>query len=344
MDINRLQSYEQRSQSTKESFCYNYLIMANKLAISFSFFILLLLLPLLFHPASSAHTKKPSPFDFLQNLQGIRKGDKAKDIIKLKKYLQNYGYLSSHTNNSLNNAHDDDDHFNEQLVSAIKTYQLNFNLKPTGILDSRTVSKMMMPRCGVPDIINGSSWMRSGRTKNHPHTVTRGSKHIHFVSHYAFFSGYPRWPVNKYNLTYAFLPWTPSAAMPPVAKAFQSWSANSHFTFTKIQDYRYADLTISFQRRDHGDGAPFDGRYGILAHAMPPTYGIFHLDGDELWAAGVIPGYVNLESVARHEIGHLLGLMHSSVPSAIMYPVIPDGTFKGLHQDDIQGLRVLYNR
>ncbi|XVE83887.1 hypothetical protein DITRI_Ditri16bG0124300 [Diplodiscus trichospermus] len=109
-------------------------------AISFfSFCTLLFVIPMLFQ-AASAHSKdkKPSPYDFLQHLQGCHKGDKVKDINKLKKYLKNFGYLSYSKNKT--HAHDDDDDFEELLESALKTYQLNFHLNSTGTLDAETVS------------------------------------------------------------------------------------------------------------------------------------------------------------------------------------------------------------
>ena len=75
----------------------------------------------------------------------------------------------------------------------------------------------------------------------------------------------------------------------------------------------------------------------------PPLDGRFHYDADEQWSVGASPGAFDLEIVALHEIGHLLGLDHSLVEGAIMWPSIRSGVTQGLHRDDIDGLKALYN-
>ena len=286
----------------------------------------------------SSKREKPSAFEFIKDLQGCHKGDKVKGVHKLKKYLQQFGYLSySHAKNKTH-AHDDD--FDYLVESAIKTYQTNYHLKATGSLDFETVAEMVKPRCGVADIVNGTSWMRSGKKRHHHH----GHGSLHTVAHYSFFPGSPRWPASKTHLTYAFLSGTPSEARSPVSAAFGQWASSTHFTFAETQDQGSADLTIGFHRRNHGDGAPFDGPGGTVAHAFAPTDGRFHYDFDETWAIGAVPNAFDLETVAVHEIGHLLGLGHSSVQDAIMFPSISHGVTKRLHEDDIQGINALYNR
>ncbi|KAL8550432.1 hypothetical protein ACS0TY_009024 [Phlomoides rotata] len=272
-------------------------------------------------------------WDAFNNLVDCRKGATADGLAKMKKYFQYFGYLnSSYTDFS--------DEFDDFLESAVKTYQINFNLNVTGELDVHTLQHIVQPRCGNPDIVNGTSAMNSG------HHST-----IHTVAHYSFFPNRPRWPPSKSQLTYAFLPENrlSDVVRGVFARAFERWSEVTSLTFAETTSYRGADIKIGFFRESHGDGEPFDGVLGTLAHAFSPPAGLFHLDGDENWVIdgnflnGAPRSAVDLESVAVHEIGHILGLGHSSVGDSIMYPSISSGTRKvELANDDIMGIQELY--
>ena len=130
------------------------------------------------------------------------------------------------------------------------------------------------------------------------------------------------------------------------AKAFQRWAQVTEFTFQEVSGSSPADIVIGFHRGDHNDGKAFDGPQGVLAHATPPASdAIFHFDADENWSENPGPNQMDLESVAVHEIGHLLGLDHNDDPKAdaIMSSGIPSGIAKrDLRADDIQGVRALY--
>ncbi|EPS61169.1 matrixin family protein, partial [Genlisea aurea] len=276
-------------------------------------------------------------WDSFHGLVGCKKGIKAAGIGLMKKYLQYFGYLND-------SYRDFSDEFDENLDAAVRDYQLNFNLGVTGELDESTVDLMAQPRCGNLDVINGTSTMASGKSSD----TFRG---IRNVGRHSFFPNRPRWPPGRDRLTYAFLPENrlPAPTRSAFARAFRRWSAVTPLSFVETEAFEGADIRIAFFRGDHGDGEPFDGLLGTLAHAFSPPSGRFHLDGDENWVVdgdfldATRTSAVDLESVAVHEIGHLLGLGHSSVREAIMYPTIAFGTRKvDLVDDDIAGIQELY--
>ncbi|EYU35921.1 hypothetical protein ABFS82_14G220100 [Erythranthe guttata] len=278
------------------------------------------------HSHNSNAKNHPSPLSAINNLVGVRKGQKAKGLVELKTHLSNLGYMK----NNNNEAKANNDLFDDDLELAIKKYQVFFHLNVNGILDAKTVEHLLLPRCGVADFVN----LNASQFKNEIPTI---------ASHYTFFPGEPKWPPGKTNLTYSFPPGASNEVMQAIKDATQLWAGVTHFKFTYITDYDHADIKISFQVWDHKDGAAFDGRGGILAHAFAPSDGRLHFDGDEVWVDGVVPGKFDLQMVGLHELGHVLGLGHTTDGGAIMTPTLGSGFRKGLGQDDINGIKALYH-
>lgn len=290
-------------------------------------------------PKKMHHHHHHQPFEFIKKLEGCHKGETIEGLHQLKQYLERFGYLSHPYNTTTRN--NDDDSFDDLLESAIISYQHNFHLNATGQLDPATAQQMMTPRCGVTDVVNG----KSGEGRRH-----LGSTHLHAVSRYSFFPNSPRWPLSKTHLTYGFLRQGVQVIdiqnlRSICARAFAKWKAVTHFTFQETQNVDSADIKIGFFAGNHGDNSPFDGRGGVLAHAYAPTAGLFHFDADERWSINPSStNFFDVESVAVHEIGHLLGLHHSTDPNSIMYPTMPAGQKKAtLGADDVQGIQALYN-
>nr|CAD7403544.1 unnamed protein product [Timema cristinae] len=121
--------------------------------------------------------------------------------------------------------------------------------------------------------------------------------------------------------------------------AFNVWAGVTDLSFTQ-KDSGQVHIEIRFEKGEHGDGDPFDGPGGTLAHAYFPVYGgDAHFDDAETWTIQSYRG-TNLFQVAAHEFGHSLGLSHSDVKSALMAPFYRgyEPIFK-LDQDDVQGIQ-----
>ncbi|XP_005300411.2 matrix metalloproteinase-18-like [Chrysemys picta bellii] len=237
--------------------------------------------------------------------------DEDKNIQLVENYLRNFYKLET----------DKQSHFKNKNVNSLteklEEMQAFFGLKVTGKPDVDTLEVMKKPRCGVPDI-----------------------------GQYVLTDGNPKW--ERKDLTYRIVNYTPDMNSADVdkaiQKAFKVWSDVSPLTFKRIYDGN-ADIMMSFEIGDHRDNSPFDGPDGLLAHAFQPGNGIggdVHFDEAESWTKGS-NGY-NLFLVAAHELGHSLGLSHSTDPGALMYPTYSytePNEFR-LPQDDINGVQTVY--
>jgi len=156
------------------------------------------------------------------------------------------------------------------------------------------------------------------------------------------------------NLTYFFQNGTSDIGANDERQAIRDalalWASVTPLTFTEVSNAASADIVILWGIGEHGDGFPFDGVNGVLAHAFfpPPNGGSLagdaHFDDAETWTLSVRSGSsqpIDLVTVAAHEIGHSLGLGHSQVSGALMFPFY-SGSHRFLDQDDVNGIQFLY--
>ncbi|KAM9728212.1 uncharacterized protein ACNS7B_016215 [Menidia menidia] len=205
----------------------------------------------------------------------------------------------------------------DSFEDNLRKMQEFFGLEVTGQLDTNTLEVMARPRCGFTD-----------------------------VTRYAHFDGRPKW--DKTVVTYRITEYTPDLSRGKVdatlAKALKLYSDVIPLDFKQIGSGK-ADIMIMFKAREHGDFAPFDGENGVLAHAFSPGEGHggdTHFDEDENWT--LTSAGANLFLVAAHEFGHALGLAHSQVQTALMYPTYQYVSTEGykLPDDDREGVQAIY--
>ncbi|KAH8270831.1 hypothetical protein KR018_006383 [Drosophila ironensis] len=245
-------------------------------------------------------------------------------------YLMEFGYLPKSKIASLRTG--------EQMKDAIRSLQAFGNIPVTGEIDAKTNWLIRQPRCGVGDHV------AKPRHSSPDNLDDNGGSRVR-----RFVLQGPKW--DKTDLTWSLVNRTmPDAPkiQEMVRRALDVWEKNSKLTFRqKYSDQ--SDIQILFARRQHGDGYQFDGPGQVLAHAFYPGEGRggdAHFDADETWNFDGKSDFsrgTNFLNVALHELGHSLGLGHSSDANAVMFPWYQDNEVDGtLPDDDRNGIQQLY--
>jgi hypothetical protein len=142
--------------------------------------------------------------------------------------------------------------------------------------------------------------------------------------------------------------WMTSQEQNLARTSLQMWSQVSHVHF--IQNPWAPETSIL-----NIGVTPMDGRLNVLGrggYSYTNAGGFWHissgvaaLDATENWdlrvGNGNVPGTVDFFTVMSHEIGHALGLDHSSSPNDVMYPYYM-GARDWLSSGDIQNIQSLY--
>jgi hypothetical protein len=263
---------------------------------------------------------------FSKSFLGLEEGNKSNEVSILQTYLKRFGYLDFEYSQPGYDPsiHGDPCRFETGLFDfktriALEKLQQRSGLQITGDVSTETLGLLQTPRCGVSDqdgyVIDGRRW-------------------------------------EKLDLSYSFRNFSPDLSQGEtkgaIRLAFDIWSQETLLRFREVTMAESPDIVIQFASGDHGDGKPFDGVGGVLAHAFYPPLnegelaGDAHFDEAETWTINLTSG-TDLVTIAAHEFGHSLGLGHSDARDALMYhsPLI-NGPHRFLAPDDMDGITSLY--
>jgi hypothetical protein len=259
--------------------------------------------------------KTIEPFAAIKSARSMSRGQEDPAFKPVQDFLQRFGYLRARTyrENQLDDA----------TAEALARYQQRHGLAPTATFDDQTREQMTTHRCGMPDLDSGVAFS------------TRCS-----------------WP--NPNLTFAFEDGTNdvggAAEFQAVRNAFATWASAAPLTFTEVAAAQNPDVVIDWRPANDPDHSMVGG---VLAHAdFPPGCSVItntlpkpvHFDDSEhQWVIGAVANGFDVETVALHEIGHILGLQHSDVAGSVMFPsVSSNSTKRALTADDLGGIHELY--
>jgi hypothetical protein len=161
----------------------------------------------------------------------------------------------------------------------------------------------------------------------------------------------PRWDYGAAvaNVTWAVDSTVPSFFIAEIMDAFASWSAYANINFQRVAPGAGAEITFG--------NASIDGASNTLGWASSSyTTGggrqeyvrsTVRFDADEGWRVvgsdvETARSGIDLYLVALHEIGHSIGIDHSTAAAMVMNPSISADRLFGLTQHDIQAVQAIY--
>lgn len=247
--------------------------------------------------------------NLLDAIKGLveKVNESPEKAVALIRYLTYFGYVAKNDDISV-----------AEILNAVKTFQQTFGINETGI-GPKTLRAMEWPRCAVPDRLEteAASIRKWGLTK----------------------LGYF---IKRRDDDLPAAVWDAS-----IGRAFTSWSEVTPLDFYPVDRESDANfiLDVGVGRADG-----FDGPSGTLAwnELVPaPNYkGKVHgkFDISESWVADGSKRGIILEHVACHEIGHGLGVNHSSRNTALMAPFYSANIGKPQPIDDIPRIQAMYGK
>jgi hypothetical protein len=284
-------------------------------------------------------------------------GDRGPEVRRLNTWFQNFGYMPNAELQKdypawrpiVDRRPADMDAFDETTLNALRHFQSKVNLEASGVFDAETRQKMYTARCGVPDGIE---------------QIDPDAKFDLTTAHFTKW----RWEFADKTI----MPWiggncgsnadcdgldtqicggqdcydcvnsrcqiptgrtiSDGDARDAVRSALTTWTNTTNVSFTEVTSGGADDGVMVVHWSDCSTGC------GNLLAATNFTKGI-RFDPTKPWTTTGTNNNYDFQTVALHEIGHGIGLNHSSlVPHPTMWPSPPGtglaGQDRSVHLED----------
>jgi hypothetical protein len=245
-----------------------------------------------------------------------KKGSAAEGLDLVQQRLARFGYFTDHSY--------EQGTLDRPTEKALAKFQEHHDLVGTGDFDEETRAELAKARCGLPDMDTGiafstrCAWADRSRIT---YTLDTGTNDI-----------------------------AGTAEFDAIRRAWWNWAAHFPLGVHEVATNATPDVVCGWRPAADPDYSMVGG---VLAHAdFPPGCGwinntiprpLHYDDTEHTWVVGAAANQYDVETVALHEIGHILGLQHTTVNGAIMFPTVSDNfTLRVLQEDDVSGAQALY--
>jgi hypothetical protein len=221
-------------------------------------------------------------------------------------YLVHFGYINPQDSSV------------EEVLASVKRFKDIFNVNEEGI-GPKTLAAIELPRCGLKENLlenasNPSKW---------------GLKDISYF-------------IKSRDSDLSVADWDKAIRI-----SFDNWEEVTPLKFFKVDKSSEANIIL-----DTGSGRSddFDGPSGVLAWCQLPPGSNFKgqilckFDLGDTWVLTNPNKGILLVNVATHELGHGLGLLHSTRNTALMAPYYTPDKSKPQLVDDIPRIQALYGK
>ncbi|KAF1946290.1 hypothetical protein EJ02DRAFT_394492 [Clathrospora elynae] len=206
------------------------------------------------------------------------------------------------------------------LPKAIRKIQRKLKGPVTGTFSDKMMTMMSGPRCGTEQPYNMTD--ADDASEMHRRYVLWGPKWVQTTLTWRFDSYTSDLPTSRQQST--------------ISAAFAQWMNYVPLNIVPAASNARPDIYIRF-----ASFGPDDTRYGyttMVSNGVYMSSGNINVtfNDDYQWTDDRLFIYT-----AVHEIGHVLGLSHSSVEAAVMFAYY-DGNIRPVHPDDKMGIHSIY--